>query len=109
MNESRLKPIKWDGYFQQLITLQIQFETARMALKGFGENPGMLKGLAEEQLKEIRDIVREGAQQKGVDPLVPGYMTKSMWQSTWRLPKNTLPRRSSTRAGGSSSTSTSCV
>jgi len=69
MEKSRPKPINWDDYFQKLITIQIQFETARMALKGFGENPDTLKGFAEKQLKEIRDIVHEGAQQKGVDPL----------------------------------------
>lgn len=63
MSEQAPKPITFEDYFNRQAAIQIQFKTAKKALKGFSESADTLKKYAEEELDEFRTIIRKGAEE----------------------------------------------
>jgi len=66
MSAPESKFITFDDYFDRLVAIQIQFKTAKRALRGFTDNPDTLKKYAEEELDDVRATIRRGAQEGSV-------------------------------------------
>jgi hypothetical protein len=64
--------ITWEAFFDRIIGVQVQLNMARKALDGFAQSQEALERYATEELRDLREIIREGAEKAGKDP-----------QSTW--------------------------
>jgi hypothetical protein len=60
--------ITFEAYFDRLVALHVQFNTARKAMDGFVKNSGTLEQYAAEDFAEMRGILTEAAKKQNISP-----------------------------------------